>query len=580
MMNLLSSFDLFPFQFHPLFSGKPTFSSLPSVLSSFFTIALFLFLFFSSDFIQKKNPKILNQVNSLQINPNTQVTKQNFPFMLSISNDNGLPIYDPSLFTFSAYQIKYRRTNMNNILDFKIIYYQKLAIGICDINDFSLNFPMLVSNYPFICIKNRTLDIEGDIDQENISEILILASFCSNKTSNITCQGKEEQAKFLKYPRKTANMLFLDFNEEIENFENPTVEVVSYESFELTYEKQTKGLMYLKKSIFQSISGIDGSRDQYVERLKKDEIKYQFASLVPFDEAFFFFSIHPSKKIEKITRTYQTFSEALAGVLGIINMVIFLWNIVMSKINRFFFKMDVLNNLFDFAGISSIIQKKEEKILAGKTFGNSSKKKREVEKIHLSLFEVGIFWVKSWLGFKMTQRERMHASMEKVFVRETSLYHMLMRQQQIERICLMLFNHKKRRLLESKPIFPMEKKKVNSGIKGEEKKGEGENKKGEGGEKKATEQELARASGNSIKGEEKRKGGGEEEVSKEKNMIAGIPEITRKEGVIEMKKNSEEINLEKSRRSDDDVLIELMEFEAEGRGSTAYFNRDRFHTVL
>ena len=487
--------------------------------------------------------------------------------MFAISTENGLPISDPSLFTFSAYQIKYKRTNMNNVLDFKIVDNRKLEIGRCDIIDFSFNFDMLVSNYPFSCIKNETLEIEGDIDQESISEILILASFCSNETSNISCQGKEEQIKFLTNQRKTVNMLFLHFNEDAINYENPIVEVVNYESFDLTLEKQTKGLMYLMQSIFTSISGIDGRKDQSVERLKKDEIKYQFVSLLPFDEAFFYFSIHSSKKIEKITRTYQTFSEALAGVLGIVNMAIFFLSLLIAKINRFFFKIALLNTLFDFIGIA---QKKEEKKLDGGTIGLAPKMKNRREKIHLSMYEAGIFWVKGWLGWKTTERERVHESMERVFVRETSLDYILMRQQQIEKICLMLFSQKERRFIEGKPIFGVEGGK---GGKKEKKKSEEKGRADEGG--KAEEGGEREKVGEGGVGEE----GGGKGVGERRVKLVEATELKKIVEVTNEKKDTEEMKKEERKERDEEVLIELMEFEAGGKGTTRFLNRDIFHTV-
>ena len=109
--NLLLSIDIFGHRPALLVDKKPHLSTIAGSICTIFTTLLFLFLFFSSDFFQKTNPKIFSKPFTAHQSPVLKLSKNIFPIFLALS-ESYWETYDEAsgIFQFGIEQIKLEKT--------------------------------------------------------------------------------------------------------------------------------------------------------------------------------------------------------------------------------------------------------------------------------------------------------------------------------------------------------------------------------------------------------------------------------------------------------------------------------------
>ena len=299
-----------------------------------------------------------------------------------------------------------------------------------------VNFVVSEEQY-FYCLANQELILQEDFGEGEINQVTISLSPCSNLTSKVICKSPEVIQKFFEDP-KLFFFGYVEFNENVEEFENSIVKNFIYEQYEISYTQQIQNVISLKRTFFKTTSGI------YEETINK---------LIKFDEKRIDYSLYNKndlveltfevgKNYEKVTRTYQTIGEALASTFSVVKLVIILIKMLMWFINKIKIKLYLVNKLYDFdfheeqKTTQKLYELKENlKKPDGQNIGGMQKT------LNLSICQALIAEIKSIFFKKRTSyKERLYLETKEIILRDTNIVYILQKLQEIEKIKLILFN--------------------------------------------------------------------------------------------------------------------------------------------
>ena len=235
-------------------------------------------------------------------------------------------------------------------------------------------------------------------------------------------------------------LAFINFNEDVEKFENPALKNLKILSYKISYGKQNQNLLTLKKSILKTNSGIFD--EKIIISIKSDEIlDGNFIILEPKPEALIYLVLQVSRKYEKITRIYQTLGEALASAISLVNVFIAIIKIFMSYFNHILYKLDIMNKLYSF-------DNKDEK---NNTKGLYKSKKEDIyneknifykkNRLNISIWRAFIADMKRLFKRKTNTEEKLYLKTENILKRDTNLPFTLQKLHEIEKIKLLLFDN-------------------------------------------------------------------------------------------------------------------------------------------
>ena len=315
---------------------------------------------------------------------------------------------------------------------------------------------VFMSTLHYNCLNEEELTVQGDLDENQIIQVIITVSPCNNQTSNITCKSLDEIENFFKEQKKII-LGYIGFNEDVEKFENPLINNFKYESYDITYNQQLQEMISLKKTFFKTISGISDERN--IVSIKPDEKKTEFFNINSYPDALVFIALQASKKYEKITRTYQNIGEALATSFSLIKVIMILIKILMWYLNKITIKLHLVNKIYDFdigderkSFYESDKINKEKENLKEK----NNKNLKGLNSLKLSVFQAFIADFKNFF-FKerTTLKEKIYLETENIIQRDTNLIYIIQKLHEIDKIKLILFNDKQLFLFNffTKPII-------------------------------------------------------------------------------------------------------------------------------
>ena len=301
----------------------------------------------------------------------------------------------------------------------------------------------------FNCLEKKEIFLKGDFDQNLISQVLITLNLCNNQTSNFSCKTPEEINNFFQDPKKIV-FSYIDFNEDVENFENPIVKNFKYETYEIDSKKKRQELINLKQTFFKTKSGLFDERN--IVSIKLDEKKGDFFDFLSDSNVLVSITLQASKRYEKITRTYQSIGEGLASSFSLIKVIMIVMKVFMCYLSKIKIKLHLVNKLYDFdmkEGKKEFYSKQEYKKK------EKLKKVKGQTRFKFSICQAVIAEIKSNFFKKRTSHnEKLYLESENIVQRDTNLTYIIQKLHEIEKIKLLIFNDNQRFLFNffTKPV--------------------------------------------------------------------------------------------------------------------------------
>ena len=435
--SFILRFDIYSRPPSLLINKKSSHSTCPGLIFSMLTYALFLYLFFSTDFVQDLNPKVLTQLSLDQSPPTLQIGKNSFPIFFSLNDELGNIYNDSSIFELKIELLRFQKNVTSEVWKFGKIEEKRVGLRACEKNDFINSLTVdqeelniISEKLNLTCLQDEDLKINGEIEGREISEIVITITPCQNETSDVICRSEEEINKFFA-STKTASLVYIDFNEDLEKFENPMRKKLKWINYKINCGQQRQNLIKMKETFFKTISGI--SNEQTIIFLKPDEFIEDFLILEPNPKALLYIVLQVSRNYDKITRTYQTIGEALASVVTIVHIFGAVIKIFMMYFQNILYKLDILNRLYSF-DTSEKKQKKEQISL------KYQDKFPPKDRLNISIWRAFVADMKKLFGKKTNNEEKLYLKTESILRRETNLPYILQKLHEIEKIKLLVFD--------------------------------------------------------------------------------------------------------------------------------------------
>lgn len=442
--SFLLCFDLYSRPPSLLINKKDSLTTFPGLFFSILTIIFFLSLFFSSDFVQNINPKVLYQSFFNESAPILQIHKNSFPIFFMMADHSGKVINDSSLFDLKVEFSIFKKDYSSEIVKFRKLEEKTIGIRKCEKDDFDIltirpeELDYIFGKFNFTCLQYEDLAIKGDVEENEIAQIVTTFSPCQNGTSDVVCKSEEEIKKFFN-GSNTVSLVYVNMNEDIEKFQNTIISKLKFVNFKIAYGQQIQRLMTLKKSFFKTISGILDERT--LISLKLDELTEDFFVAESKPNAMLYLAMQVSRKYDKITRTYQTIGEALASVGSLVTIFGTFIRLIMSYFHGILYKLELLNNLYSFEMRdiegNGLLQKNN--LEASST---NSRKIFQKGPLNISIWRALIadLKMKNLFREKKSFEEKLYLKTENILRRDTNLPYILQKIHELEKIKLLLFD--------------------------------------------------------------------------------------------------------------------------------------------
>ena len=193
----LSESDIFKVPFILLFQNRLKSST---VLGTFFSLIIFgtvIYLFFKSNMLLKINPMVIDQTITNDHASLIELTPNTFEIAAGVSNSFGKAFSDPTIF-----KIKFIHTHIDLLTSLEsnatnIVHM--LEVNNCSENSFSdpnTYHNLVLANYT--CLNNEIFDLEGGFEEKWVHLVVLMISYCNNKTDGLICKSQAEIDNFFK----------------------------------------------------------------------------------------------------------------------------------------------------------------------------------------------------------------------------------------------------------------------------------------------------------------------------------------------------------------------------------------------
>lgn len=322
--------DLFKFTFFIEFlPHKHKLSTKTGVGLSVLIYVFLIILFFNSDFIKKKNPKVTTDFITFEKRPAIHFNKSNFQIGFGVFDNNASNFeINETIFNFEVFFNIYGVDELNNSININEIR----PFHICTENEFP-DLQLIKGIRGIYCLDNISMEIKGYLN-EKIAQSLIIDVFkCKNSSSFNNCESEDEINNFLQY--KYVVLIYYEYGVDASNFEKPLVvyKTIDYMLLDsMNFKKKSYFIRNLQMEtdsdpIFDGTSIEQGFN---VEKSFIDSSQINKNSSLIFD-----IQIMASAQIQKTKRIYQKFQEILAYLGAFLSLFMFIANIFLSMKNKF-----------------------------------------------------------------------------------------------------------------------------------------------------------------------------------------------------------------------------------------------------
>ena len=191
MSNILSFFDIFKKPFVFLFRQKQQSSTYLGFFLSMTLFFLPIYMFFTSDMLNKTNPIVNDQIITQDHASLITLSPENFEIAVGVTDYLGVGIVDPTMFTIDIIQVHVDFNSTTKKKYVSSLEYQK-TVPCNQQPELSEKFGW--NNYS--CLRNATLELEGMFDEKHVKAVVVKITLCNNKTRNNTCRSQADIVHF------------------------------------------------------------------------------------------------------------------------------------------------------------------------------------------------------------------------------------------------------------------------------------------------------------------------------------------------------------------------------------------------
>jgi len=357
LKNLVYKADLLKTSFIPLFKTQKLSSTYFGSIFSLFILAVVVYLFATSNMVNKINPYVIDQVLTTPHASLITWTPQNFELAIGLCDYMGKGYTDPTMFKIDIIQYQVSFNSTSNKMYISYIDFKETTQ--CTPENFS--DPETFQNFGFnnyTCLKNSSdsLEIEGGFDEQSLKAVAIMVTFCNNSTNNNTCKSQAQINQFLS--GKGLWAYFQDTVYDVSNYENPLAKTWKLKiAFIATVSRLTniifKKLSFLNDANFL-YSSFDVSEGWIRESMEitNSWIKPGFAGTshaFMINETITAIIFSSSKNLQNCQREYEKLGTLIAEIGGIINVLIIIGRVLCSILNKYKMQRLIIDNLYCFS---------------------------------------------------------------------------------------------------------------------------------------------------------------------------------------------------------------------------------------
>jgi len=346
MISVLAHIDLFQLPFLLYFNGSKKRHSNIGITLSLGLISFLIFQFQDSNLVQKINPNVVSQTLDTLHAASVTFDENHF---LYIHVDVGkiLPV-DP-IYISVVFTEKQLHVTEDGTVE-QIGYPHDLHR--CTKEDFAFNESLyaslgLNSTYAY-CLGNKSFFVEGTQSESDQYFATIEVGYCNNETLNNTCKSVEEITEFLETNKAVVGVNYFIASIDSNNYANPMQESMSTDYIKIDPDLEKQRMYYLMNVEVHTDNSWLFSNDKFEAGFKNSYTDVDY--LIRHDNSTNLaeFYIYADNRLTTINRTYQKLPDALASLVGIAHLIMFLCFLCTNSANQLISLKLILNELYTF----------------------------------------------------------------------------------------------------------------------------------------------------------------------------------------------------------------------------------------
>ena len=336
--------DIFKVPFVLLFQNRKKSSTIIGSILSISIVAIVLYLFISSNMLLKINPNVIDQTTSNSHAELIELNPDNFEVAAGVANTFGKGFSDPTIFKINFLQIEMKFNE--TITSKQITQNSIIKTKPCTQSHFKDNATfgdLGLQNYT--CLENGTFQIEGGFDEKGLKTIVVIISYCDNKTDGVVCKSQSDINTFIK--DKGLWIYYQDDIYDVSNYQNPITKNWRLQAVQCASVSRIVDL-YIKKLIFISDDQFIFSNEKHQYGFMKERVEFQ-SDYVIVSSPLVSINIFSSKNNQKTKRQYQKFGDLVASIGGIINVLIIVGFMITNLENQLQMENHIMNALYSYS---------------------------------------------------------------------------------------------------------------------------------------------------------------------------------------------------------------------------------------
>ena len=311
-------------------------------------IYLFFFIYKLIRMFKRQDVSFSETKSSTGGLPKIHLNKNSFSFGLALSDDNGYPYLNESIYYPTAYLVGKKTINgvpepINDQIEF----------GVCDPNDFGEDYKKFTSSMDlkqYYCFKNFNADFEGYSSAENYTSIVININRCIGQTKkNEPCLNDTE----IDLRLNGKNLIVFSEDHELTpyDYDKPTKEKLTVNSCPIRLDELQFFVGYYQLVDIQTERNIFGF-EAFSDIKSEKYIIYDSALVIAYPTypgaAIISYNIMLKESTLTNLRTYTQFIDVLGDVGGLMEVIESIFGVVCVLVADILYDKTMVNNLFSF----------------------------------------------------------------------------------------------------------------------------------------------------------------------------------------------------------------------------------------
>jgi hypothetical protein len=325
--------------------------AVPTSIGGFFTITLIALLttaawVIGNDIFYRKSPFSYQESLIAQFYPAMNMTRQNFPFGLVVTDWDGAPVQDDRIFVLELTHYEYKTYDNGS---YYVANETNIELEPCEFKHFPniTEKQFIKSDLGFYqCLKVDSLELVGYWAENHFKYLEIRLSMCYRTND---CLPIEDIAGYIKSKRLNLNFIYLEPFLENTNFDDPLQHAVSVK-YIFAQTLISKAMSFgLDQNYLNTDYGLIINDFQTKDFLKLGVVTP--ADPVDIDDetrALITFEIYSSNKYTNLFRIYIKIPDVVAsvgGLMGIGQVIFGYMNLLFSRLNRNLLTINKVFNL-------------------------------------------------------------------------------------------------------------------------------------------------------------------------------------------------------------------------------------------